>query len=310
MTDFVYRTCGMVLSSVLALPELESAEGPPDVAVSWGAVPRSLEAPRVRGLSHEARPGQFLFEIAGVARYIVEGGTRVTIEPFAGASEATVRLFLLNTVLAILLHQRGDLLPLHASAVDVGGGAVVLTGKSGAGKSTLAAELVRRGCGLLSDDLAPLRPADGRAEVLPVFPRLNLWADAVRHFGSNTESLERVRPEVEQYGVPVAPPPTSKALPVRAIYILIPEKREGLTLTPIGPIEKLQALLYRTAVMPFLEGLGLRAAHLEMVTRLVPLLSFKRFRRPIGPMCVAAMGDALLADLEAGSGASESASTR
>ncbi len=309
MTDFVYRTCGLVLSSALALPELEPAKGPPDVAVSWGAVPRSLEAPRTRGPFHEARPGQFLFEIAGVARYLVEGGIQVTIDPCSGASEATVRLFLLKAALAVLLHQRGDLLPLHASAVDVGGGAVVLTGKSGAGKSTLAAELVRRGCGLLSDDLAPLRPADGRAEVLPVFPRLNLWADAVRHFGSNTESLERVRPEVEQYGVPVAPPPTSKALPVRAVYILTPEERQGMTLTPIGPVEKLEALL-RAEGIPFLEGLGLRAAHLEMVTRLVPLLSFKRFRRPIGPMCVAAMGDALLADLEAGSGASESASTR
>ena len=309
MTDFVYRTCGLVLSSALALPELEPAKGPPDVAFIWGSVPRSLEAPRTRGPFHAARPGQFLFEIAGVARYLVEGGSRVTIDPCPGASEATVRFVLLNTVLAVLLHQRGDLLPLHASAVDVGGGAVVLTGKSGAGKSTLAAELVRRGCGLLSDDLAPLRPADGRAEVLPVFPRLNLWADAVRHFGSNTEFLERVRPEVEQYGVPVAPPSKSKALPVCAIYILTPEERQEMTLTPIGPVEKLETL-FRTAGIRFLDGLGLRAAHLEMVARLVPLLSFKRFRRPIGPMCVAAMGDALLADLEAGTGASESASTR
>jgi len=137
MTDFVYRTCGMVLSSALALPEFEPAEGLPDVVLTWGTVARSPETPRARGVFHGARPGQFLFEVAGVARYLVEGGTRVTIDPSPGTSEATVRLFLLNTVLVVLLHQRGDLLPLHASAVDVGGGAVLLTGSSGAGKSTL-----------------------------------------------------------------------------------------------------------------------------------------------------------------------------
>ena len=296
----VYRTCGMVLSSALALPELEPSEAFPDVAVSCGVVPRSLETPRKHGLIREARPGQLLFEIRGVARYLVEDGVRVTIDPSPGASESTVRLYFLNTVLAVLLHQRGGVLPLHASAVGVGGGAVLLAGRSGAGKSTLAAELVRRGCTLLSDDLAPLRQTDGRAEILPVFPRLSLWADAVRHFGFSPESLERVLPEVEWYGVPVAPPPTSRPLPVRAVYFLTPQDRQGLTLTPLGSVEKVEALLSRTVGMPFLDGMGLRAAHLGMVTRLSPLLSFKRLRRPTGPMCVAEIGDAILADLEVG----------
>ncbi len=271
----------------------------PDVVVCFGAVPRTLESPRTVGVLHQAQPGRFLFQIEGVARYLVEDGTKVTIDRSPGASEAVVRLFLLNVILAVLLHQRGGLLPLHASALRVPGGAVLFVGFSGAGKSTLAAEFVRRGYPLLSDDLAPLRPVKGGAEVLPVFPRLNLWADAARHFGFNPDALQRVRPEEEKYSVPVACPATSASLPVRAIYVLTPHNRPEVTLTPVETAEAFKVLLYRTAGMPFLEGMGLRAAHFQLVTRLAPLLSFKRLRRPYSPMCATEMADVVLADLAA-----------
>ncbi len=299
MSGFVYRTSGLVLSSPFVLPELAPAEAPPDVVFGWGAVPTALEMPRTVGVLHQARPGQFLFEIEGVARYLVEDGATVTIDRSPGASDEAVRLFLLNVVLAVLLQQRGGLLPLHAAALGVPGGAVLFAGFSGAGKSTLAAEFVRRGHPLLSDDIAPLRLVNGGIEVLPVFPRLNLWADSARHFGFTPEHLPRVRPEEEKYSVPVACPPTSTSLRVRAAYVLTPHGRPEVTLTPIETAEAFKVLLYRTAGMPFLEGLGLRQAHFQMVTRMAPLLALKRLRRPFSPMCAAEMADAVLADLPA-----------
>jgi hypothetical protein len=63
---------------------------------------------------------------------------------------------------------------LHAGVVERRGRAVILAGGSGAGKSTLVLELVRRGFGLLSDDVAAIRLSDGRVEP---FPRsLGMWA--------------------------------------------------------------------------------------------------------------------------------------
>jgi hypothetical protein len=62
---------------------------------------------------------------------------------------------------------------LHASAVVLGGRALLLAGDSGSGKTTLAAALVGRGGLLIADDLLPLLP-DGR--IAPVAFALSLKA--------------------------------------------------------------------------------------------------------------------------------------
>ena len=53
---------------------------------------------------------------------------------------------------------------LHAAAVERDGIAAILPAPSGSGKSTLCAALVTRGWRLLSDELAVLRPSDGRLQ--------------------------------------------------------------------------------------------------------------------------------------------------
>ena len=70
--------------------------------------------------------------------------------------------------LQIALGWRRHLL-LHASVVERGGRAVVMTGESGAGKSTLAALLMGRGWRLFGDEFALLAPETG---LLHPHPRL------------------------------------------------------------------------------------------------------------------------------------------
>ena len=50
---------------------------------------------------------------------------------------------------------------LHASAVAIGGRALLLTGRSGAGKSDLALRLIDRGAELIADDQVQLSVAGG-----------------------------------------------------------------------------------------------------------------------------------------------------
>lgn len=82
--------------------------------------------------------------------------------------------------LQMALAQRRYLL-LHASAVERGGKAVLMTGISGAGKSTLAALLMARGWRLMGDEFVLVDPATGLAHA---FPRLislkNAAIDVVR----------------------------------------------------------------------------------------------------------------------------------
>jgi hypothetical protein len=67
-----------------------------------------------------------------------------------------------------LMDSIGSVAMLHAAAVtDERGGALVLGGPSGHGKSSLALELVRRGHGFLSDEIAPLDLARSRVSPFP-----------------------------------------------------------------------------------------------------------------------------------------------
>jgi len=136
------------------------------------------------GVLWRANRGRLLFHVPQVARYLVSGGNLVEIEPCTGAGAGTVRRFLRTTPAAALYLQRG--IPvLHAAvAVDAAGRAVVLAGDSGSGKSVLLTTLLRRGWGLLTDDLAPVALDSNRVPVaLPMWPEIRPWPGHADHAG-------------------------------------------------------------------------------------------------------------------------------
>ena len=202
-----YQLFGWRVQSALPLPELLPWRGDaraPDLIVEMGAVPPPGQdlpsfSPAIQIGSTGVRVA-----IPAVATYWVEAGQRVVIEPILPEDAPDIRVFLLGTVLAILCFQRG-LLPLHASAVDIGGRVLLLSGISGAGKSTLAAAFSARGYRLLSDDLCALEVHEGQPlRILPAFPRVKLWRDSAEQLQVAFAGLERSREELEKYHVPLA----------------------------------------------------------------------------------------------------------
>jgi hypothetical protein len=145
---------------------------PPDPE-TWADAPDS-------GVLWRAAPGRLLLDVPGVARYLVRDGTLVQVDPRPGAAAAEVQRFLRMTPAAALYLQRGVPVLHAAVAADASGRAVVLAGDSGAGKSVLLAALVRRGWGVLTDDLAPIAlGGDGAPAALPTWPEVILWPDSV-----------------------------------------------------------------------------------------------------------------------------------
>lgn len=172
-----YRLCDFVIESAWPLPELIETpeEIGADVVLRRGETPRELPQTRQAGVCFAAQPGAFLCWLDGVARFHVVEGREIVVESFPGIAEDTLRSLLFSSPLAALLLQRG-LVPLHASAVATSRGALVFAGSAGAGKSTLAAEFLRRGFGVLADDVAALRVSERcAAEVLPVSECVRLW---------------------------------------------------------------------------------------------------------------------------------------
>lgn len=203
------RLFGWRVRCDIPLPDLLDWNGDdrvPDVQFTVGAVQEGRE--HWRSFSPAARlgpAGELLLCIPNVAAYLVEGGSRVTIEPFLPITAPDIRAFLLGTVLATLCFNRG-MMPLHASGVATPRGALLMSGNSGLGKSTLAATLHRcHGFPLISDDMCALDFQNRETPVLwPAFPRLKLWKDSAQSLQMSTAGAERTREEFDKFHIPVS----------------------------------------------------------------------------------------------------------
>jgi len=142
--------------------------------------------------------------------------------------------------LQMALGQKRYLL-LHASSVEKGGRAVLMTGESGAGKSTLAALLGEHGWRLMGDEFALLDLADGR---LRAFPRaISLKNGAIRVM-EKAAGADRMGPELA--GTPKGTirhlRPNSEAIgrmaePAAPALILFPRFGGEPAMRPVGAAE-------------------------------------------------------------------------
>ena len=221
---FHYHAFGLSIESALALPELHGgAAGPADVRI---AVTRG-DAPAGEGwIAVDA--DTVLLRLEDMA-FTVSGGNRIDIVAPPGRADNDIRIWLLGTVMATLLHQRG-MFSLHANAVALpGGGAAAFSGGSGEGKSTLAGLLDRAGFCVLGDDLCAIGFEGGRPLVHAGIPRLKLWRETLGLFGRDPGGLERVASDLAKYHVPLAGAAEEGSLvPLRLdrVYLLGRRERE------------------------------------------------------------------------------------
>ena len=122
--------------------------------------------------------GGYLLRFPQLADFLVSADAcTVTCVPVPEVPEATARHLYLNQVLPLVLSKLGKLV-FHASAVEIGAGAVAFVGESGRGKSTLAASFAVSGCRFLTDDGLVVEPTGEGFEALPSHPSIRLWDDS------------------------------------------------------------------------------------------------------------------------------------
>ena len=284
-----YLAWGLRVRSDLAVPSLGGASrATPDVTIRLGSVP-AAEPSGGRARPWASAPGVFRLEVDGVARYVVRGGREVTVEP-TGGDEGSLNAFLLGPVMAACLQQRG-VVPLHASAVETDGGAVLFTGGSGTGKSALAAALVEGGYRLVSDDIAALVvDAGGVPEALPAFPGLRLWADTVEALGWEGRTRGAVRDGLQKYWAPVGRFRPGR-LRLRAVYALRIHNRNDLETEAVAPAGAFELLARSTYGAPLAHPAAVRRAHFRTLAAAARRARFGRLTRPAGPCHPARLAD-------------------
>lgn len=291
MKVYNYKVNGLTLNSEIELPELVSIENQEtDVWIKIGPVPNHLPNPAGSGVLYEASKDDFLFRLDTVAKYRVQDGKYITIEPLETANPKEVRLFLFASTMGALLHQRGKL-AIHGSCVAKGNKGVIFTGMSSAGKSTIAAGLYSKGYSVITDDIAVIDShVENKHFVHPGIPHLKLWKDVLSHMNENI-SLEKVRPQIEKYRKPI--PSIEPLTPVflDKVILLTSKNTPGFHFEEVFGADKFLLLRQNTYRVHFLEKLNQLEAHFNNLSKLASTIRLFKVERPSFPMQVMELAD-------------------
>jgi hypothetical protein len=284
-----YRICGLTLSSVLALPELELSDAPesdlsfdlvegrPATQDTMDWFHRWLLPDGATWLAFGRLGGDYLLRFPGRADFLVRSsGREIRCHPSANVPGETLRHLLLDQVIPLALSHGGRLV-LHASAVATAGGAVAFLGRTGEGKSTLSAAFAQDGWQILTDDALAIEETGGRLTGLPSYPGLRLWPEpAVALFGDGpalepvADYTDKRRLGPDHSGVTFCRERSS----IRRLYFLSPresaEDGKVVRITPLGPPDALIALVAHSYHLDVGDRERLRR-DFERLTRVVAL---------------------------------------
>jgi hypothetical protein len=292
---FLYCCYGLTLASDIALPELPPAQQTDaiDVTICAGVSPdpvlcgAQLRAPCVR-----ASGGVLHIAVPNIAQLWVAQGKIIVYDLPPGADLGQLRLFLLGSGLGAALMQRGFLV-MHASALQVGTGAILCTGASGVGKSTLAAAMMQRGYPVLADDVSPISET---GQVIPGLPRLKLWQSALDHLKLEATEGARLIPEHGKFHVPLGAAHAQKRLGIYGLYVLDLADVDSVSIRTLSGAEKFFHLHRNTYRLEFVRELELERQHFDQIAALARTVRVCLVRRPRSGFALDSLSDAIIDD--------------
>jgi len=251
---FFYWAYGLEIVSELEFPEMYPyGVKKPDLEIKIGTVPAVLTGPEV--IAKEKffiSPTEYLIHLP-ICSYYVKEGASITIELKENADLPSVRLFLLTNAMAAVLHQRNKV-ALHAGAIQMEKGLVVICGESGAGKSTTISALQQKGYKIFVDDVLVLEDAGAKVVGVAAYPTLKLWDDTIEKLALGVIPEEqKLRESVNKYRVSFQEDFTTRTIPVyKLFYLRKMEANNSVEVTKKDGLEAFKILysqLYRTSMI-------------------------------------------------------------
>lgn len=166
---------------ILEVKEWDPLEHPSqdgELLVRWQ--PRNEQA--FHGSVHRMSDGQLIIETSDAGWFrLSPRGKRLDVPKDSDPTTREIRLLTTPMLLLAAINQKTSL---HAACVDIGGRAVAISAPGGSGKTTLAGALLRRGHGLLAEDVTII---DDSGMVLPGPDLLRLRPDVAPRILESTD---------------------------------------------------------------------------------------------------------------------------
>ncbi len=277
---FSYRAYNYCIHSPFAFPELVVEKNSPDVIVQVGKIDRVPTTSELDGWCFHANAREAFFYWPDVGTIAVRDGCQILVEPLSHADERVIRLVILGSAMAAILHQRGHLV-LHASAVIREGRAIGFVGRRGWGKSTMAAALHAQGCALVADDVLAVKMNESsQPMVVPAFPQLKLWPESAACLGIDPDSLPHIEPHIEKRARSAREGFPNGLLPLDRIYVLAADDEQKIEVLPeqTAFIELVRHL--HSAASSIMEHTHTAGEHLVLCAQLVRAVPVYRMSRP------------------------------
>ena len=289
----LYKAFGLVIEScfpIAQIPEVES--GPVDVRIVRSEL-NSL--PKEQRLN--PGDGYNFFRGEDNCLHRVSGGNLIEIDPLPDFSESQLGMYLMGSCMGAILHQRGFML-LHGSCVTDGKRAVLITGDSGAGKSTTAAEFLKRGWKLVTDDVTCLFHDVDTPMVQPSYPSQKLWQDAMDRYEKSSDDIHSlyVTENREKFGVNVAASFYDSVCPLSMIVRLVADD-SPCGLYPIEGIAKVDQLMRNSYRIHMIEPKN-RPRHFQRCVTLATKIPMALAIRENGKDCAPVLYDMITKFME------------
>ncbi len=246
-----------------------------EMQVVFGPVPLSIEGQFLDdGDGFIVSSQEFIFTTWDDGRFHYRKGAGLTVQLPRAGLDTDFELFLWGTVFGTVAWLN-DHVPLHASAVDVGGRVVAFTADSGGGKSTLAAALANRGLPHVCDDTLVVALQPKAVMALPDAKPLKLWDDAL-----GLAASKALRPVYSMPGKNYADPARKATGPLPLTDLVFLERGEKVAFEQVTGAAKL-ALLPETLYRGFIHvARGDRALHEQILLALSARVRVWRLFRP------------------------------
>lgn len=273
--NYTYLIEGITIATDIYFPELMETDTAPQVELLYGDVPEKLEKNNVDFPFIEANEHQYLLKLDKIGRYLVENGTKITIQKDPKASAHDLEKYVLTNVFGALSYQQ-KMIPMHGGVFIHNGKGILVSGISGNGKSTILSALFQKGYQLISDDISNVEIIDGKLMVHPCYPRILIWKDTAERLKIDLTAIPKMRSDMEKYLLPIDSTFVNEPVELTKIIVLTHSevKEKTIEVKGLGKIESLR----RNTFKPWMVNIfGSQKEHFLQLSKMANMVQLEIF---------------------------------